>query len=128
MVATWLLLPAALLTPPAMAAPATEADMTLYTRIATVNLCIARGAGVEFDKAAAIAGETIAQLIQGQHGGQIRQVGPKALTIEELRRGSVNSAVIGAVDVCPKQVPADVAKRVQDALKQQGGGRPAGAR
>ncbi len=128
MVAPWLLLPAALLTPPAMAAPATEADMSLYTRIATVNLCIARGAGVEFDKAAAIAGETIAQLIQGQHGGQIRQVGTKALTIEELRRGSVNSAVIGAVDVCPKLVPPDVAKRVQDALKQQGSSRPAGAR
>jgi hypothetical protein len=55
----------------------------------------------------------------------------RPLTIEELRRGSVNSAVIGAVELCPKQVPADVVKKVQDALKQQGGGAaqpPAGKR
>ena len=83
--------------------------------------CIARGAGVEFDKAASIAGETIAQLIKGQHDGQIKQVGTKALTIEELRRGSVNSAVIGAVELCPKEVPPDLVKKVNDALKQQGG-------
>ncbi len=131
MVAAALLLPTTLQAAPAQAAPASQSEMTLYTRIAAVNVCIAQGAGVEFGKAAAIAGETIAQLIQGQHGGLIQQVGTKPLTIEELRRGSVNSAVIGAVELCPKQVPADVVKKVQDALKQQGGGAakpPAGKR
>jgi hypothetical protein len=123
LLAAALLLPVTLGPAAAKAAPASEAEMSLYTRIAAVNVCIARSAGVEFDKAAGIAGETIAQLIQGQHGGLIKQVGGKALTIEELRRGSVNSAVIGAVELCPKQVPADVAKKVQDALKQQGGKR-----
>ncbi|WP_235299977.1 hypothetical protein [Synechococcus sp. GFB01] len=58
-------------------------------------------------------------MIQGQHGGAIVQVGPKPLSLEELRRGSINSAVIGAVEVCPNQVPADVVKRVQEALKSQ---------
>jgi len=61
-------------------------------------------------------------VIQGLHGGLIQQVGTKALTIEEIRRGSTNSAVIGAVEICPKEVPADVVKRVQDAIKQQGAG------
>lgn len=98
--------------------------MALYTRIAAVNVCIARAAGVEFDKAAAIAGETIAQVIQGMHQGAIKQVGTKALSLDELRRGSINSAVIGAVEVCPKEVPADVVKKVNDAIKQQGGTRP----
>lgn len=119
------LLPLTLSAAEAQAAPANEAEMALYTRIAAVNVCISRSAGVEFDKAAAIAGETIAQLIQGMHQGTIKQVGAKALSIEELRRGSINSAVIGSVELCPKQVPADVVKKVNDAIKQQGG---AGAR
>ncbi|WP_255003849.1 cAMP phosphodiesterase [Cyanobium sp. HWJ4-Hawea] len=108
-------------------APATEADMNLYTRIAAVNVCIARGAGVEFDKAVGIAGETIAQLILGQHGGSIAQVGPSPLTIDQLRKGSINSAVLGAVEICPKEVPADVIAKVQAALKAQQGGTKAPA-
>ena len=109
---------------PALAAPATEAEMNLYTRIAAVNVCIARAAGIEFDKAVGIAGETIAQLLQGQHGGLIQQVGTKALSLEDLRKGSINSAVLGAAEICPKEVPADVMKRVQEAVNRN---RPAGA-
>ena len=109
----------------ALAAPATEAEMNLYTRIAAVNVCIARAAGVDFDKAVGIAGETIAQLLQGQHGGQIKQVGAKPLSLDDLRKGSINSAVLGAVEVCPKEVPADVMKRVQDAINRTGGNKPA---
>ena len=105
--------------------PANEADMNLYTRIAAVNVCIARGAGVDFDKAVGIAGETIAQVIEGQHGGVITQVGPKALTLDELRKGSINSAVLGAVEICPKEVPADVITKVQEALKKAPAPKPA---
>ena len=104
----------------ALAAPASEADMGLYTRIAALNVCIARSAGIDFDKAVAVAGETIAQVIQGQHEGKIAQVGPKALSIDELRKGSINSAVLGAVEVCPNEVPADVRKKVEDVLKSRG--------
>jgi hypothetical protein len=107
---------------PALAAPATEAEMNLYTRIAAVNVCIARAAGVDFDKAVGIAGETIAQLLQGQHGGVIQQVGAKPLSLDELRKGSINSAVLGAAEVCPKEVPADVMKRVQDAINRNNPG------
>jgi hypothetical protein len=107
---------------PVLAAPASEAEMSLYTRIAALNVCIARSAGVEFEKAVAVAGETIAQVIQGQHGGVIAQVGPKALTLEELRKGSVNSAVLGAVELCAKEVPADVRKKVEEVLKGNAGG------
>lgn len=120
-----LLLPLLLAAAPAQAAPASEAEMNLYTRIAAVNVCIARAAGVEFDKAVGIAGETIAQVIQGQHGGAIQQVGAKPLSLDELRQGSINSAVIGAVEVCPKQVPTDVVKRVEEALKADPAAKPA---
>ena len=94
-------------------------DMSLYTRIGALNVCIARAAGIEFDKAVAVAGETIAQVIQGQHDGAIAQVGAKPLTIEELRKGAINSAVLGAVEVCPDEVPADVRKKVEDVLKSR---------
>jgi hypothetical protein len=116
-------LPILLAGPAVQAAPATQAEMGLYTRIAAVNVCIARSAGIDFDKAVGVAGETIAQLIQGQHQGMIQQVGSKALTIEQLRRGAVNSAVLGAAEICPKSVPPDVMKKVEAALKQ-GAGKP----
>ena len=110
---------------PVQAAPATQAEMGLYTRIAAVNVCIARSAGIDFDKAVGVAGETIAQLIQGQHQGLIQQVGDKPLTIEQLRKGAVNSAVLGAAEICPKAVPPDVMKKVEAALKQAPGKAPA---
>ena len=100
------------------AAPASDAEMGLYTRIAAVNVCIARSAGIDFDKAVGIAGETIAQLINGQHGSAIAQIGANSLSDAELRKGAINSAVLGAAEICPKQVPAEVMKRVQEALKQ----------
>lgn len=40
-----LVLPLLLVPAAALAAPATEAEMNLYTRIAAVNVCIARGQG-----------------------------------------------------------------------------------
>lgn len=123
-----LLLPLLLIAQPAQAAPATEADMNLYTRIAAVNVCLARAAGIEFDKAVGIAGETITQVIQGQHGGVIQQVRAQPLSLEELRQGSINSAVIGAVEVCPQQVPADVVKRVQDAINTPPAAKPPAAK
>ena len=103
---------------PGAATPASDAEMGLYTRIAAVNVCIARAAGIDFDKAVGIAGETIAQLIHGQHGSAIAQIGAKPLSDAELRKGAINSAVLGAAEICPKQVPPEVMKRVQEALKQ----------
>lgn len=124
LVAPLVVMPLLLAPGAAQAAPATPAEMGLYTRIAAVNVCISRAAGVDFDKSVGIAGETIAQLIIGQHQGEIQQVGTKALSLEELRRGSINSAVLGAAEICPKEVPADIMKKVQDAIKEQGSARP----
>lgn len=125
----FLALPLLLAAPEAQAAPATQAEMGLYTRIGAVNVCIARAAGIDFDKAVGVAGETIAQLILGQHQGVIQQVGDKPLTIEQLRKGAVNSSVLGAAEICPKSVPPDVMAKVQAALKQAGGkAAPAGAK
>ena len=102
------------LTPP----PAGEAEITLYGGIAGLNVCVARSAGVGFDQAVAIAGETIAQLIQSQHGSVISLVGSQPLSLDELRKGAINSALLGAVEACPDQVPEAVRKAVQASLRQ----------
>ena len=106
--------------PQPQAAPALEEEMNLYMRLAAVNVCLARAAGVEFDKAVGIAGETITEVIQGRHGSVIQQLGPGPLPLEDLRQGSIRSAVIGAVELCPKQVPPEVVKQVEQAIKAQG--------
>ena len=117
---------------PGAATPASDAEMGIYSSIAAVNVCIARDAGIDFDKAVGIAGETIAQLIQVQHGNAIAKLGGQPLSDAELRKRAVISTVLGAADICPKQVPAEVMKRVQEALKQanaeSGPGPGAGAR
>ena len=105
----------------APAAPAGEKELTLYSGIAAVNVCIARAAGVEFDTAVAIAGETIARLIQSEHGSVITLVSREPLSLDELRKGSINSAVLGAVEVCPDQVPEAVRRSAQTSLRQAEG-------
>lgn len=100
--------------------PASEAEMTLYTRISALNACIAAANGVDFNKSIGIAGETLTQVLQGQNGGAIQQLGAKALPLEELRKGSINSVLIGVSQVCPDLMPADVRDKVKQALQQQG--------
>lgn len=99
--------------------PASEAEMTLYTRISALNACIAAANGVDFNKSIGIAGETLTQVLQGQNGGAIQQLGAKALPLEELRKGSINSVLIGVSQVCPDLMPADVRDKVKQALQQQ---------
>lgn len=98
------------------AAPATENEMNLYTRIAAVNLCLARAAGINFDVAARAAGETIAQLIKSEHASLIQQLSSNPLSIGELRKGSINSAVLGAYEICRGEIPEGTARKVEAAL------------
>ena len=106
--------------------PATDAEMGLYTRIGAVNACIATGNGVDFNKAVGIASETVTQVLQGQHGGIIQPLGPKPLPVEDLRKGSVNSVLIGTEFT--DSMPADVRDQVQKAVKGAAGGAKAPAK
>lgn len=99
--------------------PASSDQLALYARIASVNACIATRSGQEFEQAAGVAGETIAQLILGVHKGLIASSGSTPLTLEELRKGSINAAVIGATEICPKEVPDDLTDKVRQALASQ---------
>ena len=104
----------------AQAAPATEEEMTLYSRIASLNACLAVSNGIDFKKAIGIAGETLTQTIQGQNGGAIEQVGAEPLPIEDLRKGSINSVLIAVAQVCPDQMPDDVREKIEEVLESSG--------
>jgi hypothetical protein len=104
----------------ALAAPATQAEMEVYTGLAALNVCIARAAGVEFDLAVGVAAETITQWIQGNHESGIAPVSATALSPDDLRRGSINSAVLGASELCPQLLPEEVMRDVQKAVKASG--------
>jgi len=95
--------------------------MNLYNRIGALNVCIYREAGVPFDKATAIAGETLAQTVKGVNGGRISQISGKALSIEELRRGTINSVVLGSVEICPDQVPLAIREKVKSVMAARAG-------
>lgn len=99
--------------------PASSDQLALYARIASVNTCLATRSGEDFEQAAGVAGETIAQLILGIHKGLIATSGSTPLTLEDLRKGSINAAVIGATEICPEQVPAELSEKVKQALASQ---------
>ena len=99
--------------------PASSDQLALYARIASVNTCLATRSGEDFEQAAGVAGETIAQLILGIHKGLIATSGSTPLTLDDLRKGSINAAVIGATEICPQQVPAELSEKVKLALSSQ---------
>ncbi|MEB3170222.1 MAG: cAMP phosphodiesterase [Synechococcaceae cyanobacterium] len=112
--------------PDAPPPPAGEAEITLYGGIAGLTVCVARSAGVGFEQAVAIAGETIAQLIQSQHGSVISLVSDQPLSPDDLRKGAINSALLGAVEACPEQVPDAVRTAVQASLREARSAAPRG--
>lgn len=99
---------------------ATESEMSLYTRIGALNLCLLLATDIDYDRATAISGETIAQIIVGQNGSRIKQVGDKTISKDQLLRGSINSVVLGSIELCPDKVPAPIRQRVKSVVASQG--------
>ena len=99
--------------------PASNADIFLYRGIGSSYVCNARTAGVDFPKAVGIAAATYAQLINGRHGGFVASAGTEKLTTKQLFSGAEFQVITGAIQYCPKEVPADVKTKVEEALKKQ---------
>ena len=122
-----LLLPLCLAGPAAIAqsagkaptSPASNEDVFLYRGMGSSYVCNARTAGIEFPKAVGIAAATYVQLLNGRHGGMVASTGTKKLTNEQLFAGAEFQIITGAMQFCPDKVPADVKKKVEEALKKQ---------
>ena len=97
---------------------ATEQDLYLYKGMGASYLCIASKAGIEFPKAVGIATATYVQVIEGKHGGLVKELGDKKLERDKLFAGAEFQIVTTAVKYCPDSVPKEVTKKVNRILKE----------
>tara|TARA_B100000989_G_scaffold178575_1_gene134102 strand:- start:23 stop:451 length:429 start_codon:yes stop_codon:yes gene_type:complete len=97
---------------------ATEQDLYLYKGMGASYLCIASKAGIEFPKAVGIATATYVQVIEGKHGGLVKELGDKKLERDKLFIGAEFQIVTTAVQYCPDSVPKEVTKKVNRILKE----------
>ena len=98
--------------------PATEKDLYLYKGMGASYLCIASQAGIEFKKAVGVASATYVQVIEGKHGGLVKELGDKKLERKNLFAGAEFQIVTTAIQYCPDSVPKEVTKKVKKILKE----------
>ena len=98
--------------------PANDKDLYLYKGIGASYLCIASEAGVEFPKAVGIATATYVQVLEGKHGGLVKELGKKKLEREKLFAGAEFQIVTTAMQYCPDKVPKEVTKKVEKILEE----------
>ena len=96
---------------------ATEEDLYLYKGMGASYLCIASKAGIKFPKAVGVATATYVQVIEGKHGGVVKELGDKKLDREKLFAGAEFQIVTTAIQYCPDSVPEEVTKKVNQILK-----------
>ena len=97
---------------------ATEQDLYLYKGMGASYLCIASKAGIEFPKALGVATATYVQVVEGKHGGAVKELGNKKLEREKLFAGAEFQIVSTAIQYCPGSVPKEVTKKVSQILKE----------
>ena len=98
--------------------PATEKDLYLYKGMGASYLCIASKAGIEFPKALGIATATYVQVLEGKHGGLVKEIGNKKLEREKLFAGAEFQIVTTALQYCSDSVPKDVTKKVKKIIEE----------
>ena len=64
-----------------------------------------------------IFGRVIVQVIEGKHGGLLKELGNKKLEREKLFAGAEFQIVTTALQYCPDSVPKDVTKKVKKILE-----------
>ena len=97
--------------------PADDKDLYLYKGMGASYLCIAEKAGVEFPKALGVATATYVQVLEGKHGGLIKELGDTKLERQQLFAGAEFQIVSTAMNYCPDSIPKDVFQKVNDLLK-----------
>ena len=97
---------------------ATEEDLYLYKGMGASYLCIASKAGIEFPKAVGVATATYVQVIEGKHGGLVKEIGNKKLERDKLFAGAEFQIVTTAIQYCPDSVPKEVTKKVNKIIKE----------
>ncbi len=97
---------------------ATDKDLFLYKGMGASYLCIASKAGIEFPKAVGVATATYVQVVEGKHGGKVKELGDKKIERQKLFAGAEFQIVTTAIQYCPDSIPKEVTKKVEDILKK----------
>ena len=98
--------------------PADDKDLYLYKGMGASYLCIAEKAGVEFPKALGVATATYVQVLEGKHGGLIKELGDTKLERKQLFAGAEFQIVSTAMNYCPDSIPKDVSQKVNNLMKE----------
>ena len=99
--------------------PASDEDLYLYKGMGASYLCIASNAGIDFPKAIGVATATYVQVLEGKHGGLIKELGDKKLERDKLFAGAEFQIVETALKYCPDSIPKDVTKKVNEILSDK---------
>ena len=97
--------------------PAMEEDLYLYKGMGASYLCIASKAGIDFPKAIGVATATYVQVLEGKHGGLIKELGETKLERDKLFAGAEFQIVQTALKYCPESIPEDISKKINEILK-----------
>ena len=98
--------------------PADDKDLYLYKGMGASYLCIAEKAGIKFPKALGVATATYVQVLEGKHGGLIKELGDTKLERKQLFAGAEFQIVSTAMNYCPDSIPKDVSKKVNNMLNE----------
>ena len=98
--------------------PADDNDLYLYKGMGASYLCIADKAGIEFPKALGVATATYVQVLEGKHGGLIKELGDNKLERKQLFAGAEFQIVSTAMNYCPDSIPKDVSQKVNNLIKE----------
>ena len=98
--------------------PAEDNDLYLYKGMGASYLCIAEKAGIDFPKALGVATATYVQVLEGKHGGLIKELGDTKLERKQLFAGAEFQIVSTAMNYCPDSIPKDVTKKVNTLIKE----------
>ena len=98
--------------------PAQEEDLYLYKGMGASYLCIASKAGIDFPKAIGVATATYVQVLEGKHGGLIKELGDTKLERDKLFVGAEFQIVETALKYCPESIPEDISKKVDEILSE----------
>ena len=98
--------------------PADNDDIILYQGIGGTYLCLASKQDVEFKKALLIAVQTYVNVMEGKHGGLVKNLGETKLDKEKLFRGATDQIIFASIAFCPEEVPEDIKKQVNESIKK----------
>ena len=98
--------------------PADNDDIALYKGMGATYLCLATKQGVEFEKALLIAAGTYVNVMEGKHGGLVKNLGETKLDKKKLFKGATDQIILASTIFCPEEVPEEITKQVNELLKK----------